>query len=176
MNATGMRRIFLAILLSFAVLCWVLPVLNGTGTLRGLDGIAGYMNHADIWVTKDPITALMYGFGDMVCHQAMGRSILINENQMYVCLRDISIITGIILGLILFESRIKEYSLHRGMLVIGLMLLMFAFAEWCLKQSGIVDSDPLRATTGILAGIGVAVFLNAFIEHNMGLGRGLGRD
>lgn len=166
MDAVWIRRMFAVMFAAFLSLFILVPLLSGYGEFTGLNGRAGYMDHFDLWLSKDPVTAFIYGFGDMVCHQSAGRSFTINGSQMPICARDTSIITGIFIGLLLFESkRIRARSLNRKMLLLAALLIFAAFAEWLSERLLHVNPADLRIITGVIAGIGVGILINAYVEH-----------
>ena len=59
-------------------------------------------NETFAWTELNPYSAFIYAFGDLNCHNKGERSILINENQMPVCTRDVGIF--LVLQLAVFGS------------------------------------------------------------------------
>nr|MBC8517974.1 DUF2085 domain-containing protein [Euryarchaeota archaeon] len=57
------------------------------------------------WSELDFFSALVYGIGDLNCHQKHERSWFINDNQMAVCTRDIGILAGVFVGGLIFRKR-----------------------------------------------------------------------
>ena len=54
------------------------------------------------WSELNVYAAFTYAFGDFNCHQKFERSWEINGNQMPVCVRDIGIFFGLVIGSLLF--------------------------------------------------------------------------
>ncbi len=57
------------------------------------------------WSELDPYAALIYGFGDLNCHNKAERSWEVNGNQMPVCVRDVGIFLGLAIGGFIFSRK-----------------------------------------------------------------------
>ena len=57
------------------------------------------------WSELNPYAALIYGFGDLNCHQKHDRTWSLNGNQMPVCVRDVGIFFGFFLGSIIWYRK-----------------------------------------------------------------------
>ena len=71
--------------------------LNADGTQHQHDRL--------VWTSLNPYAGLIYGFGDLNCHQKHERSLEVNGNQMPVCTRDVGIFFGLVVGSLLFSRR-----------------------------------------------------------------------
>ncbi|MBQ2835926.1 MAG: DUF2085 domain-containing protein [Clostridia bacterium] len=82
------------------------------------------------------------------CHQREDRSFSIKGWQFPVCSRCTGILTGQIIGIILYLARIR-ISIY-----IGLLFLLIMFLDWFIQYKKIRESTNLRRfITGNLAGI-----------------------
>ncbi|GIR76495.1 MAG: hypothetical protein CM15mP78_11940 [Candidatus Poseidoniales archaeon] len=57
------------------------------------------------WSEVNPYAAIIYGFGDVNCHQKSERSWEVNNNQLPVCTRDVGIFAGLFIGGVVFSRR-----------------------------------------------------------------------
>jgi len=82
------------------------------------------------------------------CHQREDRSFKIKGWQFPVCSRCTGILTGQIIGIILYLTKI------RIPIYIGLLFLLVMFLDWFIQYKNIKESTNLRRfITGNLAGI-----------------------
>ena len=150
----------------FFIPAFVLPFTQPLGTLLGLDGSINVMDHSDIWDSIGAVSGFYYGLGDMICHQEQSRSFVLNDNQMYVCMRDISILGGFILGLVL--TMVKDMSLSRiskAEKVILLLLFLSTLLEWAVEKLADVDLPVSRCVTAIVTGAVTAIVLIYLINR-----------
>ena len=114
----------------------------------------------------DFVTGFTYLIGDIVCHQSMERSLFLNGSQIPICARDFSILLGLLAGLAACESSaVRARFAKRNTVILGFLLVMTAFAEWCAEQIGVLDSMEMRMITGAAAGIGLAILIFAYLER-----------
>ena len=57
------------------------------------------------WSEVNVYAAIIYGFGDVNCHQKSERSWEVNNNQLPVCTRDVGIFAGLFIGGVVFSRR-----------------------------------------------------------------------
>ena len=57
------------------------------------------------WSEVNFYAAIIYGFGDVNCHQKSERSWEVNNNQLPVCTRDVGIFAGLFIGGVVFSRR-----------------------------------------------------------------------
>ena len=164
-----MRGIFAASLLVIALLFFIpaiaLPFMQPSGTLSGLDGSINIIDHADLWDGMDPISGAFYYLGDLICHQEQDRSFVFNGNQMYVCMRDISILAGFIIGLlmVLAESSLPR-QIDRKLAIILIAAFMTTPLEWGIEHIFSVDLPFTRCIAAVLSGAVVSLVLIHLVE------------
>ncbi len=164
-----MKRLIAASLLVAALLFFIpaiaLPFMQPSGTLSGLDGSINIIDHADLWDGMDPISGAFYYLGDLICHQEQDRSFVFNGNQMYVCMRDISILTGFIIGLlmVLAESSLPR-QIDRKLAIILIAAFMTTPLEWGIEHIFSVDLPFTRCIAAVLSGAVVSLVLLHLVE------------
>lgn len=88
------------------------------------------------------------------CHQMPQRSFFIKGYQLPICARCCGILTGYIIGFILFIFKIKFNIL------ISFILMFSTLIDWLLQFFNILKStNTRRLITGTLGGIGIIEFL-----------------
>ena len=166
-----MRRLFAVSLLVLSLIFFVpaiaLPFMQPSDTLFGLDGSINVIDHAEIWDGMDSISGAFYYLGDMICHQEQDRSFMFNGNQMYVCMRDISIFTGFIIGIlmVLAEAGLPRH-IDRKLALILIGLFITTPIEWGVEHIFEVDLPFTRCITGALSGAIVALVLLHLVERD----------
>ena len=124
-------RILGGLTMCFLALCFIAPAFLPENSIPELSGRAnaidyafenswGNKNHGEnsaighnrslhggsfAWSELSPIWALVYAIGDLNCHQKHQRSWEVNGNQMPVCVRDIGIFAGFLVGCTIFLRR-----------------------------------------------------------------------
>ena len=93
----------------------LIPMVYPEGMLSDLDGIVGAVDHASLWTSMDPFSRALYCVGDSTCHQMSERTFILNENQMPFCIREISLIVGLFIGILALVSR-PEFLPSRKMI------------------------------------------------------------
>jgi len=138
-------KILILIISSYAFLSFLAPALIDEGEVPELSGRAnafdyayesswGNLDHGEYaeighdqskhggtfaWMELNPIFALTYAIGDLNCHQKHERSWKINDNQMPICVRDVGILFGIILGALIFMLKgVNRWTLRDTFLTI----------------------------------------------------------
>ena len=143
----------------FFIPALVLPLVNTSGLLTGLDGSINVMDHPDLWAQLDVVSAFFYGFGDMICHQEQSRTFMLNGNEMYICIRDFSLLTGFIIGMILSMIREELTCIDRKRTITYLVLVLITPMEWLMEKFVDADLSVLRCITALITGavIGIVV-------------------
>jgi len=150
--------VLFTVLSSMAILIMIIPLLYPYGSFIGLGGMGGDTSFAD------PISRVIYGLGEMFCHQEETRSFIINGSQTAFCKRDISVLFGMILGLALLSFRRSIVFLHdKRTLILGVILLLVTFAEWGIEHTFSIDIEFARIITGVISGIGAALIIQYFV-------------
>lgn len=151
-----MKAVVVALLCASSVLIFIAPFLASSGTFRDLDGTPGFIDHP----LGGGLSGIIYWFGDMLCHQDMGRSLVINGNQMPVCVRDAGIIVGAAICSLVCTRRRCE---NRMIFPVAIILIAIMGIEWAIETTGF-DSPVCRFVTGAMAGIGIIMLMCGFID------------
>ena len=175
MNRYLPGRIVLIALAIFLIPMIIIPLLYPHGFISELDGSIGVIDHASLWDELDPFSGTLYAIGDYLCHQQMNRSFIINGSEVALCIRDFSVLCGMLIGLILTDNKIKIFRHYNiRLLFISLILSSTTFFEWWIIKSYVIDSSVVRAIMGIFSGIGLAILLQhaiyyefLFIDQNL---------
>lgn len=165
-----MRRAHIAALLfaAFAIillLIFAAPFMIESGTLTGLDGRIAIIDHEDLWNGSGAVMGAIYGFGDLICHQMESRTMMLNGNQMPICLRDLGILSGFaavtLASVFVNDDRIgSKWTWYAALILVAIGL-----GEWALEYATGFDSSLSRAATGILAGAGLALIVQKFTQR-----------
>ena len=173
-----MKRSFpgnmLAVFLLVAVLLILLtPFTEPSGTFRDLDGTVGVMDNWDVWSSVNPAAGAAYAFGDLLCHQMFSRSLILNDSQTALCVRDLFTMIGMTVGLFAMNFISERKKEERMFLVLAVLLLLPVVADWTIQFATGYDSAVLRAITGTLLGVSFAMFIEVLIQRmfNTTLGR-----
>ncbi len=160
-----------ALAAAFLLACVILPFLNQAGTLIGLDGNIGTIDHWDIWSVKDPFTMAFYAFGDLLCHQEQSRTFILNGNEMFLCSRDMGLLIGFLIGLSFSLLRWSyAIALDRKRGLAYLAMIAVTPIEWCIERYSDIDIAEIRLITGVITGSAIALALVYLINKEMGGG------
>jgi len=161
------KLFFLCIFLLFSILifsvAWILP----HGQVQYLDGTPGIIDHSQIIETIDAPWNLFYYFGDIWCHQMHDRSIVMNANQLPVCIRCFGIFLGIPIGFsvsYLVKIPITQ-TLHRKIFLILLIGGVPIVIDGGFQFLGIWESTSFsRIITGLLGGAAAGLLLAILLD------------
>ena len=168
---------------------------NSWGNIQTEDGKSVGHNQEEhggkfSWSELNPYAALIYGFGDLNCHQKYERSWSLNGNQMPVCVRDVGIFFGFFLGAIIWSRRglnrwtitdsiISTYPsvLYESIYIRGRRsIAVWLFAALAIIPMGLdggIQAIPyfsyesnafMRLATGIPFGLFIGLFFSASIS------------
>ena len=155
-----------SILLILALLCvaalFITPFLSDYGAFRGLDGAVAYIDHLDLWQSKDPVTFVTYTVGDIFCPQMESRSFIINGSQMAFCSRDVSILLGAIMGCLISFAR-PNIPMRTSLIFLGASFVIM-IADWAFQHFSGMDIMFTRVITGILLGCAVASVICSYSD------------
>lgn len=154
-KATGIfGMVCLILTISFAIS----PFLYASNSLIGLEGTAGIMDRP--W----SLSHITYSLGDLFCHQDPSRSIVIDGNQMPICIRDLGIMVGLSMGLLVscISDRLPR---SRIAMVLTLLMCSVTVVEWAVEQF-VQMPDVIRGLSGVVSGIG-AGFLGSWMIHRV---------
>lgn len=125
------------------------PMSVTGGSVNGLDGSIGSLDHADDLDEVPWPQRAVYLLGDINCHQQADRSFFLNDNQMPFCARDLGLLAGAVVGLgafVLIGRRVPW-----GWLLV--LLVPLAVDGVTQAVTDYESSNYLRLITGISAGI-----------------------
>ena len=155
---------FLIISSVLAVCFFIAPLLSPYGSFLGLDGTPGVMDHWDVWSEKDPFTCVIYSIGDIVCHQEEARMFILNGSEMPICVRDVGLLLGFVIGcssLLTLTGQAFAERYGRPFIVISFIVI---FTDWIIQYSMKFNIPFTRLVTGLLAGAGFAVLIHLWIR------------
>ena len=158
----GPRALLYVLFAISAVVTFVffsVPFLSSYGSFTYLDGTPGILDHWDIWSGCDPLTMITYTIGDMVCHQQMSRTFILNGSEMPVCVRDMGLLMGFMIGSLItafFFGHPTIYRYARPYVVISFILI---FTDWAIQHIFDLNVPFTRITTGLLAGAGFSLII-----------------
>jgi uncharacterized membrane protein len=114
-----------------------------------------------------PLSALVYAFGSLICHQRPDRSFYLSQAQMPVCARCYGIYLGAAIGALLvliFHSALKPIAPLRTRTRIRTVLLASAaptVMTWTFEVAGLwAASNLTRFMAALPLGIAVALTVN----------------
>ena len=151
-----------AVLLIFAVIAislFISPFLVTYGSFTHLDGTTGVMDHWDLWKSTNPFTGSVYAMGDALCHQMESRSFMLNGSQLAFCVRDTSVIMGMLIGLTGTFFVSKDLIRRREAWYVAALLLLPTILEVLIQSLTDFDSLLVVGVTGTMMGLGVALVL-----------------
>ncbi len=164
----GSRVLLLVALLCGAASLTVLaaPLLAPHGAFVHLDGTPGILDGG--W-EGHRLLSLLYGIGDITCHQQYDRSFVLNGSQMPICMRDCGILLGLTLGSIIATVLGPRLAVPACPIVAALLIL-FIVVEWVVETTG-VDLPLIRTLSGVSAGVGGTLLLGWYMYRvNRGMG------
>lgn len=141
------------------LLVLVSPLLVPADTLSDLSGTTGLRDNDDQFSGLNPVAKAVYVIGDIECHQLAERSYFINGNQMPFCTRDVGIFAGLAVGFGL--ATFVFVKINPLLLLLGLVPMGLDGGAQLL--TAYESNNPLRLTTGLIAGASLALILAAFV-------------
>lgn len=142
----------------------VVPFTMPYGNVSGLSGTPLIMDFGHLWVDLDPLSAVTYGFGDVLCHQQCDRSFVLNGSQMPVCVRDVFIVSGFLLGLLAsFVHRTELVTRHVVAMVLVSTVLMLA--DHTVQMVFGLDVPLTRAITGAVFGMAISIAVECWFQY-----------
>ncbi len=167
--------LFVGVLATAAI--FTAPFALQRGTVTGFEGRAWHIDHREAWEKLPLLPRLVYYGGDVVCHQRHQRSYMLHGNQMPVCARDVGLLVGMTGGFALALAATPAATIQ------GTFRAMLPFVQGKLAMAGVLAGlliplpldgflqlltayesvNPLRTTTGVLFGFGVALLASLFL-------------
>ena len=171
----------ISLILIIIGLLWIISIVIAPLTLEpgtvilGEDGGANHVDYPDLWIRLPLFQKIVYGLGDLICHQKTSRSFIINGNQMPVCARDVGLYLGILIALIpLYVLNIRCPIIYKRFISklfgskIKFLILYFIFSgpliiDFSTQYIGLRTSDNItRFITGLLFG-----FMNMILFYHL---------
>ena len=168
MRAYAPLLIIAAILAAFLALDAAAPFLRPFGTVLGLDGSPGIIDHPDLWSGMDPVSEAAYWLGDFFCHQDEARTLILNGNEMPICIRDAALMVSVASGLVI-AARFWDFTscMDRRMTAICAFLVLLTPVEWALEGAIDLDSPALRVIVSVPTGIGGAFLVARLLSTEL---------
>jgi uncharacterized membrane protein len=164
---------------TWAGLMWVVPYTVDSGTIGDLDGLVGYQDHPETFEDLNPVARAMYKAGDKQCHQKESRTLILNDNEMPFCARDVGIYTLMAIGIAISMfprlpkydrlTDIKWYWMVIALVPIGIDGTGQLFEYW-------ESTNPMRLFTGGLCGFVVGLALGFMLRELGGFLKEVGTD
>lgn len=168
---TGVRyRDVLLIVTSAAMISLIAtPFINQYGSFISLDGSVGAIDHMDLWSSSDPFTAFVYIVGDIFCPQIQSRSFILNGSQMGFCMRDVSILAGLIIGFLFSYTEIFSKFTLKKSCILALCAFALLMADWGIQHIMSADIGITRILTGLFLGFSVSCIISSYEDliHRM---------
>jgi len=169
MRASAPLLIIAAVLAAFLTLDAATPLLRPFGTVLGLDGSPGIIDHPDLWADMDPLSRTSYWLGDLFCHQDEARTLILNGNEMPVCIRDVALMASLAAGLVAASRLWDVASRMDGRMILACALLVAVTpVEWAIEGALDIDSPALRVIVSVPTGIGGAFLVARLLGMELG--------
>ena len=153
------------ILLSVLLAIWIAPLTLPSGSIGGLDGSIGSLDHGEDLSDVPWQQRAVYLLGDINCHQQADRSFEVNGNQLPFCARDVGLLTGAVIGLAAFVL-LGRRSPWGWLLV---LLVPMAVDGVVQAVTDYASGNALRFITGAIAGraagYGAGMLIGNFFER-----------
>lgn len=135
------------------------PFLVPSGTLTDLSGSVSVKDNVEQFKDLAPLPKAIYSIGDVECHQIAERSYFLNGNEMPFCARDVGLFIGLAggFGIVVF------YRLKMNPLLLMLGLVPLGLDGGVQLVTDYDSNNPLRLTTGIVAGVALALIIAQFV-------------
>ena len=128
------------------------------------------------WTELNPVAAFVYSFGDLNCHQKSERSWEINGNQLAICVRDVGLFLGLVIGALFWRAKglnrwtvrdsflsvfkdeqiyslyIKDRRMFAMILFLSIGALPIGFDGFYQLLTDYESTNTIRLITGTLAG------------------------
>ena len=153
------RKAEVTMLLVFTIwllLVLVAPLSLPRGSVQDLYGSVGNLDSGDQLDSMNPLARVVYTIGDMYCHQIPDRSLVLNDNQMPFCSRDLGIFIGLVAGMLLAVLM----NIRISVLVFLLTLIPMGIDGSLQLLTDYESSNLLRLITGLIAGVGVSLLMS----------------
>ena len=157
--------IFFAVSAILSALMFIVPFISPYGSFVDLDGTPGIMDHGDLWSKQDPLTMFLYGLGDMICHQQMSRSVILNGSEMPVCIRDLGLLLGFCIGCAVTTVKFGHPAIYRHARIYVVISFLLIFTDWLIQHVFSLNVPVTRLITGLLAGAGFSLIIYCWMNY-----------
>jgi uncharacterized membrane protein len=150
----------------FAAIVYASPFLLSYGSVGGLDGTPGFIDHFDIWHNMNFISGAAYMSGDLMCNQEAARSFVLNGSQAPFCARDMAIIAGLAIGMLsafAIDGRRYDRRLLNSFIATSFVL---AIADWSVQHFLSINVFWSREITGLMVGAAVSLLIAIIIDRS----------
>lgn len=163
MKPRGYLVLFFVISAIITISMLIVPFLSPYGSIIHLDGRPGLIDHADLWSDKDPLSAVLYTFGDLACHQQMSRTLIINGSEMPICIRDLGLLMGFMMGCLITAIIFGHPMIYNSARLYVIISFSLIFTDWMIQHIFDLNIPVTRMVTGLLAGAGFSLILYCWI-------------
>lgn len=152
-----------------SVMLFVTPFIDPHGALTSLDGTVGVVDHPDLWHDSDVLTAIVYTAGDVFCPQIMSRSFVLNGNQMAFCMRDVSVLVGVLAGSLFSHTGMSKAIDLRTSILMAVCAFAILMTDWSIQHISGADVAVSRVLTGAFFGFALSCVLSSYenLIHRM---------
>ncbi len=165
---TGRIRMGSIVFFSLVLALFIIaPLLCGRGEVNGLDGTPMVPDYFDLWGTLNPLSAVAYGAGDILCHQEAARSFVLNGNQLPVCVRDVSALAGLIVGLAAAHTVGDRLCVPRVCYPFLVLSFALMIADVVIQNVAGLNVSATRILTGGMCGIAVALTADMWLRKSV---------
>ena len=162
MTVRGLRNLLILLFSAVLALFIAAPFACEPGEVTGLNGVPLLPDYFDRWAEMNPLSAAAYGLGDILCHQEDGRSFTMNGSQMPVCVRDVSALAGLIVGLAISVLLPKALSWRSCIIFLAAAFAVMSAdvaVQWFMGMNVFIT----RIITGSACGLAVAFVLDRWL-------------
>ena len=142
---------------------FIVPFLSPYGSFVHLDGRPGFIDHADLWSNEDSLSAVLYTFGDLFCHQQMSRTLILNGSEMPICIRDLGLLMGFMIGCLITSIRFGHPTIYNSARLYVIVSFLLIFTDWLIQHIFDLNIPVTRFITGLLAGAGFSLILYCWV-------------
>ena len=157
--------ILATISMTLSVCVFIAPFLSPSGSFLDLDGTVGVMDHSGLWSEQDPFTCAIYSLGDILCHQEEARTIVLNGSEMPVCIRDVGLLLGLMIGSLICLTERGEALISRFGVIHIIVSFTLIFIDWLIQHTFDLNVPSARLATGLLAGAGFAFLVDIWLTR-----------
>ena len=164
MTADGFRWLLAIVFTALLALFIAAPLACADGEVSGLDGTPVVIDYPDLWADINPFSGAVYAMGDILCHQDSERSFHLNGSQLPICVRDISALAGLAVGMFLAMRLGRVTSGRRFCIPFLIASFALMLADVTLQNAFSLNVVPTRVLTGFLCGLSVSFAIDMWFR------------